>query len=62
MSEVVEPEVASFHLAEDIELTDLTIDETALGHAIRARIAWLEESNELPDSGSEVTARFANYL
>jgi hypothetical protein len=62
MSDVVEPEVASFRLAEDIVLTDLTIDETALGHAIRARIAWLEESAELSDPGSEVTARFANYI
>jgi hypothetical protein len=62
MSDVVEPEVASFLLAEDIALTDPTIDETALGRAIRAKIAWLEESAERSESGSEVTARFANYI
>jgi hypothetical protein len=62
MSDVVEPEVASFPLAEDIVLTDLAIDETALGHAISARIAWLRESTELSDASSEVTARFANYI
>jgi hypothetical protein len=62
MSDGVEPEVASFLLAEDIVLTDRTIDETVLGHAIRASIAWREESAELSNPGSEVIARFANFI